>query len=80
TTTNLRKHLRACKIETTPNIQTAMACTYSRAAFRILSTEWIVESRRPFAILQDRKLQKVFRMLYSGVEIQSAPTVSTDIK
>ncbi|KAH8930308.1 hypothetical protein BT69DRAFT_1210420, partial [Atractiella rhizophila] len=84
TTTNLRKHFNKCILDRHPNansdIRSALSCTYTRATFRILSTEWIVESGQPFSILQDRKLQDIMHKLYNRFNIHGRTTVSSDVK
>jgi hypothetical protein len=41
---------------------------------------WVTQCHRPFAIVDDPPLQRMFKMLYAKVEVPSASTVSRDVK
>ncbi len=48
--------------------------------FRYLITVWVTQCHCPFAIVEDKPLQRILKMLYGKVEIPSAITVSRDVK
>ena len=47
---------------------------------RYLLTKWIVCCFRPFIIVEDPELIKIFQMLYAHVQIPSAKTISHNMK
>ncbi|THH15827.1 hypothetical protein EUX98_g9402 [Antrodiella citrinella] len=85
-TSNLVRHVDICK----PDDAVAPAgkaindfahgSTYSKALFRYLLSLWIACRHRPFSIIEDPELIRIFRMLYAQVEIPSASTISRDIQ
>jgi len=60
--------------------QYAHGSSYSKAELRYLISLWVVQCHRPFAIIEDPPLQRIFKMLYGKVESPSEATVSRDVK
>ena len=83
-TSNLNRHVKSCDEKATPSGQTitdfAHSSTYSKAEFRYLISLWVTQCHRPFAIVEDPPLLRIFRMLYAKVDVPSATTVSRDVK
>ena len=82
-TGNLNKHIRDC-VGVVPAgnksiTNFAAGCTYRREAFHALLVQWVAGCRRPFQIVEDEPLRRVFKMLYSHVEIPSASTIARDV-
>lgn len=53
--------------------------TYTREGFRFIIAAWIVESNRPYSIVNDPRLQEAFQMLHGQVDIPGRTTVARDI-
>jgi hypothetical protein len=83
-TTNLLRHVQSCEGNKAPDDQEittfAHGSTYSAGEFRYLITLWVTQCHRPFKIIEDPPLQKIFRMLYAKVDIPSDTTISRDVK
>lgn len=83
-TSNLFGHVKRCEgKDASPQTKIndfAHGSTYDKGTFRYLLVSWVARRHRPFAIIEDEELQKLFRMLYSRVEIPSASTLSRDVK
>ena len=83
-TSNLAHHVIKCDGPTTHSSHAindfAHGSKYSKAEFRFLLVSWVTQCHRPFAIVDDKPLQDMFRMLYAKVDIPSAATVSRDVK
>lgn len=84
-TTNLLNHARACDPKFKPANQQSIteyraAGAYDKGAFRFQSALWVSSKYRPFAIIEDAPLVKMFQILNSTVETVSAKTVSKDVK
>jgi hypothetical protein len=48
--------------------------------FWYLATLWVSQCHRPFTIVEDHPLNRMFQMLYAKVDVPSASTVSRDVK
>lgn len=46
---------------------------------RFLLMLWVVRRHRPYAIVEDPELRRIFTMLYAMVEVPSARTISRDV-
>jgi hypothetical protein len=83
-TSNLKRHVTRCDGQLAPPggriNEFAHGSTYNKAEFRYLATLWVAQCHRPYAIVEDPPLNRMFRMLYSQVEVPSAVTVSRDVK
>jgi hypothetical protein len=83
-TSNLKRHVSRCDGQLAPPggrvDEFAHGSTYNKAEFQYLATLWVSQCHRPFAIIEDRPLNRMFRMLYAKVDVPSAPTVSRDVK
>jgi hypothetical protein len=83
-TSNLKRHVIRCDGQLAPPGERvnkfAHGSTYNKAEFRYLATLWVSQCHRPFAIVKDRPLNRMFRMLYAKVDVPSASTVSRDVK
>ena len=83
-TSNLVRHVKECDGKHAPDEQAitkfARGSTYDKAHFRYLVTCWVTQCHRPFSIVSDPPLQKMFQMLYSKVDIPSDTTVSRDVR
>ena len=68
-TGNLRRHAKKCEPHTTSSSQQitayASGSTYSAAHFQYLLAMWCARRHRPFKIVQDDELVKIFKMLYA---------------
>jgi hypothetical protein len=83
-TSNLNRHVTRCAGHLPQSGQAindfAHGSTYTKAEFRYLSVVWVSQCHRPFAIVNDEPLQRMFRMLYAKVDIPSPTTLSRDVK
>ncbi|KAK7696329.1 hypothetical protein QCA50_000983 [Cerrena zonata] len=83
-TSNLKHHTRHCEGKIAPAGQAindyAHGSTYSKASFRYLLALWVSRHHCPFVIVQDEELLRIFRMLYSRVEVPHPTTVSRNVK
>jgi hypothetical protein len=83
-TSNLNRHVDRCCGKIAPDGQRindfAHGSTYNKADFRYQTMLWVTQYHRPFVIVEDPPLQRMFKMLYAKVEIPSASTVSRDVK
>src|ERR1700761_5091696 len=84
-TGNLTKHAKNCdpafNVSSSRNLSItdfAAGCTYRREDFRFLLNTWIVKNSHPYTTIDDKELQKAFKMLYGRVEIPSQRTVIRD--
>lgn len=58
----------------------AAGVSYTPARFCFLLAMWCARHHRPFAVVEDEELCKIFRMLYAKVDIPSRFTISRDIQ
>ena len=58
----------------------AGGCTYLREGLRWRLLRWVVCKNRPYTIIDDEELRKVFAMLHAKVKIPCANTLAGDIK
>ena len=83
-TSNLGGHVKTCNPKPAPSTQSiadfAQGSSYTKEDFRYLATVWVTTCHRPFAIIEDAPLLRMFKMLYAKVEPPSASTVSRDVK
>jgi len=83
-TSNLKRHVSCCDGRLAPPggrvEEFAHGSSYNKAEFRYLATLWVSQCHRPFAIVEDRPLNRMFQMLYAKVDVPSASTVSRDVK
>ena len=83
-TGNLAQHAAACAGAVVPDHKSinmfAHGSTYTKPRFRYLLAKWIFRNHRPFAIIQDKELLQILRMLYAKVEVPSPNTVSRDVR
>ena len=83
-TTNLLRHVKSCEgqvIDKSKSIaRYAHGSSYSKAELRYLISLWVFQCHRPFAIIEDVPLQRIFKMLYAKVETPSEKTISQDVK
>jgi hypothetical protein len=82
-TSNLKHHVSHCDGQVAPGgciNEFAHGSTYNKVEFCCLATLWVLQCHRPFAILDDCPLNRMFQMLYAKVNVPSASTVSRDVK
>lgn len=83
-TSNLKRHVDACDGKIAPGDATitsfAHGSSYDKASFRFWIALWVARRYRPFLIVEDPELLKLFTMLFARVDVPSASTVSRDIK
>ncbi|SJL18670.1 uncharacterized protein ARMOST_22267 [Armillaria ostoyae] len=84
-TTNLKNHAERCdmKASSTKSKQTKIdevASRYTYGEFHLLHAEWMTQSHRPTLIIEDPKLQEIYRLLNPNVKIPSDTTLGCDIK
>lgn len=83
-TTNLLRHVKSCDGQVVDESKSiaryAHGSSYSKAELRYLISLWVVQCHRPFAIIKDPPLQRIFKMLYAKVETPSEHTISRDVK
>ena len=79
-TSNLKCHVSRCDGRLAPPgghvEEFAHGSSYNKAEFRYLATLWVSQCHRPFSIIEDRPLNRMFRMLYAKVDVPSVSTVS----
>jgi len=82
--TNLLCHVKSCEgqvVEDSKSIvQYAHGSSYNKAELRYLISLWVVQCHRPFTIIEDAPLQRIFKMLYGKVEMPSEVMVSWDVR
>lgn len=76
-------HFRSCE-KKDPSDQVkisdfAHGSSYDKGKMRFLLALWVSRHHRPFAIIEDKELQDIFRMLYARVDIPSRKTLSRDV-
>src|SRR3984957_6353244 len=83
-TGNLSKHVDKCEPNnanaTVQQITSfASGSTYTAHRFRYLLAIWCARRHRPFNIVADPELRKLFKMLYGQVHIPHPVTISRDV-
>ena len=82
-TSNLKRHIRNCVPEDTPQTQMISAyahgVTYSFARLRYFIAMWCARRHRPFSIVEDEEFKEMMAMLYPKVRLPSRYMVSRDI-
>ena len=83
-TTNLLRHVKSCNGQVVNESQSiahyAHGSSYSKAELRYLISLWVIQCHRPFTIIEDISLQRIFKMLYAKVETPSHDTISRDVR
>ena len=84
TTSNLTNHVNNCEGKLAPRAQQITTFThsgpYNKGAFRYWTAMWTSLCGRPFAIIKDKPLHRMFEVLNASVEPVSAQTVSRDVQ
>ncbi|KAF8999899.1 hypothetical protein BDZ89DRAFT_894711, partial [Hymenopellis radicata] len=81
-TSNLIRHMNACKPDPTPGTQTKLTATmskYTKGGLRFRLAKWVTRRHRPDAIVEDDELIEIFEYLNPKVETPSAKTTRRDI-
>ena len=82
-TGNLKCHVRECEPvemgESKAMVKFVAGLTYTREDIRFQIAKWITKHCRPFAIIEDEELLKVFWMLHASVNVPSRFSVGQDI-
>ena len=79
-TSNLLNHLTKCAPKKKGTIVKHIpGANYTKALMRMLLMLWVARRHRPYAIVEDPELRRIFTMLYAMVEVPSARTISRDV-
>ena len=82
-TTNLLCHVKSCDSQIVDALKSianyAQGSMYSKAELRYLMSRWVFKCHWPFAIINDKLLQRILKMLYVKVETPSQTTVLWEI-